>query len=191
MINNIFEWLSQPWPWYVAGPIIGLLVPLLLLTGNKQFGISSTFRDICSYSFPKSKISYFRYTLSEFKWRNLIIVGVVLGAVFCNVFLDNPQNIQISDKTVLALNEIGITSMKGWAPIDIFSLQNLFTIKGAVIIIGGGLLIGFGTRWADGCTSGHAITGLSLLSPASLVAVIGFFIGGLAATYFLLPYLIN
>jgi len=59
------------------------------------------------------------------------------------------------------------------------------------MLVGGGILIGFGTRWAGGCTSGHAISGLSNLQLPSLIAVIGFFIGGIIMTYFLLPTILS
>ena len=67
----------------------------------------------------------------------------------------------------------------------------LRTWRGVVVLIGGGFLVGFGTAWAGGCTSGHAISGLANFQLPSLVAVLGFFAGGLVGTWLLLPWLLS
>ena len=72
-------------------------------------------------------------------------------------------------------------------PTEMYNLEAITSLKGLILLIIGGLLVGFGTRYAGGCTSGHAITGLSSLQKPSLIAVIGFFIGGLIMTNFILP----
>ena len=186
---SFIDFISQPWPWWVAGPLIGLMVPALLLFDNKQFGISSTLRDFCAYAMPKPA-EYFRYNLKEHQWRNIFVLGVVFGGVVCAVFFRSPENIDISDRTVADLQHLGITDFSGLAPVQIFGADRIFTLNGLVFLVLGGFAIGFGTRWADGCTSGHAITGLSLMSPGSLVAVLGFFAGGLISTHFLLPLIL-
>ncbi len=190
MLQTI-EWIKQPWPWYVAGPLIGLMVPVLLLWDNKQFGVSSTFRDFCAMVLPTKKIEYFNYSIKEHAWRNFYVLGILLGGTFCALFLNNEGSIGISEKTIAGLQLIGINDFTGLAPGDIYSWTGLLTLKGVVFIAIGGFFVGFGTRYADGCTSGHAITGLSLLSPASLISVIGFFIGGLLSTYFVLPFVLK
>jgi len=186
-MENLIEFIRQPWPWYVSGPLIGLMVPLLLLWDNKHFGVSSTFRDFCAYALPTKRIDYFNYNLKDFIWRNLFVFGIFIGGVFCAIFLNTNRPIAISDKTVSDLASLGLTDFSGLAPREIFSWSGLLTFKGFFSIIIGGFLVGFGTRYADGCTSGHAITGLSLLSLSSFISVIGFFIGGLISTYFILP----
>ena len=190
-MEGILRTIKQPWPWYVAGPLIGLMVPLLLLSDNKQFGVSSTFRDFCALVLPSKKISYFNYNIREHLWRNLFVLGILIGGSFCALFLNNGQNIGISEKTIHDLSQYNISDFSGLAPSEIYSWSGLCTLKGFLFICLGGLLVGFGTRYADGCTSGHAITGLSLLSLSSLLSVMGFFAGGLISTYLLFPLIMK
>jgi uncharacterized membrane protein YedE/YeeE len=187
---NLLEFLKHPWPWYISGPLIGLMVPALLIFDNKQFGISSTFRDICAYAIPK-RPEFFNYNLKEYRWRDIIVIGVVIGGLVSSLILTTNRNVQISSNTLKELNELGINNFNGLVPIEIFNWQSLLSIKGFIFIIVGGFFVGFGTRYANGCTSGHAIMGLSLLSPASLIAVLGFFTGGLVSTHILFPLLLK
>ncbi len=187
---EVLQFISSPWPWYIAGPLIGLMVPALLLVDNRQFGVSSTMRDFCAKVLPKKNIPYFDYNLKNHIWRNLFVLGSLLGGSITVIFFKGSGNVEISPDTIGALKNLGINDFKGLVPQEIFSFDNLLSIKGIVLIVGGGFLVGFGTRWADGCTSGHAIMGLSLLSPASLVSVIGFFVGGLISTHLLLPLIL-
>jgi uncharacterized membrane protein YedE/YeeE len=184
------ELFNTVWPWYIAGPLIGLMVPALLLFDNRQFGISSTLRDFCAFVRPGS-LDYFKYNLKDQIWRNVLVLGVLIGGILAVVLSPDPIRIGISPATVSDLQELGIHNFKGFVPEEIFSWNSIFSLNGLIFIIAGGFLIGFGTRWADGCTAGHAITGLSLLSPASLIAVLGFFIGGLTATHLLFPLILN
>ena len=181
---------SSPWPWYIAGPLIGLMVPALLLFENKKFGISSTLRDFCAFVRP-GKLEYFTYNLKDAVWRNILVLGVFLGGIIAFWLTPGDIRVNISQNTVNDLEALGLNDFTGFVPNEIFNWNGIFTLRGLLFIVLGGFLIGFGTRWADGCTAGHAITGLSLLSPASLIAVIGFFIGGLAATHFILPLILN
>jgi uncharacterized membrane protein YedE/YeeE len=185
---NIIEIIKASWPWYVAGPLIGLMVPLLLFIDNKQFGISSTMRDFCAYLLPK-RLEYFNYNLKEHKWRNIFVFGIIIGAILSSRFLNNNHPVQISEKTIHDLKGLGLTDFSGIEPLEIFSWRALLSIRGFVSVIIGGFFVGFGARYADGCTSGHAIMGLSLMSPASLFAVLGFFTGGLISTHLLFPLL--
>jgi uncharacterized protein len=186
----MIAYITQPWPWYIAGPLIGLMVPALLLVGNKQFGISSTFRDFCSVVF-RAPYSYLRYDLKEHIWRNVLIVGVVIGGVVATYLMPGKSAMSISSDTISELGKLGITNFSGFVPMEIFSWKSLSGPEGFIFIIIGGFLVGFGTRWANGCTSSHAITGLSLLSKASLISVLGFFTGGLIATHFLFPIILK
>lgn len=180
---NIFQ---SFWPWYVAGPLIGLLVPVLLIFFNKHFGVSSTFRDFCSAALP-GKIDYFNYDVREHLWRNILVLGALFGGTIAVLITGNPVQVHVSTETLADLNKLGISDFSGLIPNDIFSINSLFTMKGMVFIVLGGFLVGFGTRWADGCTSGHAITGLSLMAPSSMLAVLGFLAGGLVSTHIILP----
>jgi len=179
---------SAPWPWYVAGPAIGLFVPVLLILGNKLFGVSSVLRDVCAIVLPR-KVEFFHYDWKGTDlWNLLFVAGILIGG-FLAVQWASPQNIAISEQTRLTLAKLGIHDFFGPAPIEVFTWSALLTVKGFVSIVVGGFLIGFGTAYAGGCTSGHAIAGLADLQLPSLIAVAGFFAGGLIATHFILPLL--
>jgi uncharacterized membrane protein YedE/YeeE len=182
-------WLTAPWPWYVAGPIIGLFVPALLLAGNKVFGISSNLRHLCSALLP-GRLEYLRYDWKNVGlWNLVFLFGVLIGGVLA-AHSGAPHNIAISSTTKAALTQLGLHDLSGVAPHEIFSWQALLTWRGFVSVVLGGFLVGFGAAYAGGCTSGHAISGLANFELPSLIAVLGFFAGGLAATYFILPHLL-
>lgn len=187
----MIELLSQTWPWYVAGPLIGLLVPLLLLIGGKQFGISANLRHMCAATFP-GQIEFLQYDWKKSGlWNLTFVVGVILGGVLAaNLFPHPEATIGISAGAMADLRALGITDFTGLLPAELFSWSSLATLPGFLMIVGGGFLVGFGARYAGGCTSGHAISGLADLQFPSLVAVIGFFVGGLFVTYVLLPMLL-
>lgn len=187
----MLDYLSQPMPWYVAGPLIGLTVPLLLIVGNKTFGISSSFQHMCAAVMPK-KFPYFNYDWKTTgKWHLQLSLGILFGGVIAAVLTPEDYNIELAGSTVATLRELGITNFSGFVPQEIFNWSILGTSQGIIMLVFGGLLIGFGTRYASGCTSGHAITGLATLQKASLIAVIGFFVGGILSTYFLLPVILS
>ena len=96
----------------------------------------------------------------------------------------------ISDATVTKMSSLGITDFTGLMPSQIFSFDQLTNTATLISVILGGFLVGFGTRYAGGCTSGHAIMGLSMLNLGSLVAVVGFFVGGLAVSWLVLPFIL-
>jgi len=184
------DFLSRPWPWYVGGICIGLMVPLLLIAGNRQFGMSSSLRHICAACIP-TKAAYFKYDWKEHQWNLMLATGVVIGGFLAATFMGNPDPIDISVNTKASLSALGINDFSGYMPVEWFSLRSLLTLKGILLMVVGGFLVGFGTRYANGCTSGHSIMGLSLLNPGSLVATIGFFIGGLMMTHLLLPLFVK
>ncbi len=183
------EFLSQPWPWYVAGPIIGLMVPLLFYVGNKAFGMSSNFRHVCAACDPAG-IEFFKYDWKTGTWNLVMAAGVLIGGVLGGLVFANPDPIDLSSSTVSSLQSLGITDFSGFVPSDLFTWQALGSGTGIIVLAIGGFMVGFGARYAGGCTSGHAISGLSNLQLASLIAVIGFFIGGLFMTYVLLPIIL-
>jgi uncharacterized membrane protein YedE/YeeE len=183
------DFLYKPWPWYVAGPIIGITVPLLLLMGNKRLGISSTLRHICAACFPGS-IPLFNYEWKKEVWNLWLVAGVLLGGVLGGVIFANPRPVDISLSTQAYLASFGIEPQRGLMPKELFNWQALTTIKGVMLMIVGGFLVGFGTRWARGCTSGHGITGLSALQWPSLLATMSFFGGGIVFSWLVLPYIL-
>ena len=179
---------THPLHWYIAGPLIGLVVPALLLLGNKPFGISSNFRHLCAAIAP-GRIEFFGYDWKGLGgWNLAFLAGIFIGAVAAWQ-LAPPRNLALASHTVDALHRLGLTDLTGLAPREVFAWSALFTLKGFAMMVLGGFLVGFGTAYAGGCTSGHAIAGLADLQVASLVAVCGFFAGGLTATYLLLPIL--
>ncbi|MEO8109513.1 MAG: YeeE/YedE thiosulfate transporter family protein [Ginsengibacter sp.] len=186
----MIDFLKQPWPWYIAGPLIGLMVPTLLLLGNKTLGISSSLRHVCAACIP-SKIPFFSYDWKKEIWNLFFVGGIMLGGwLVASFFMDlNPEN--INPKLLNELNGYGLHLHNGLLPVEIFSWHNLFTAKGLFFIVFGGFLVGFGTRYAGGCTSGHAITGLSNLQLPSLIATISFMAGGFIMANLILPFILN
>lgn len=182
--------LTQPWPWYIAGPLIGLMVPLLLLIDNKAFGISSTLRHICAACIP-TKAKFFDYDWKKESWNLIFALGMVIGGFTAGYILRNPNPINLSESAIEDLNKLGVKNYEGLIPLEVFNFAAIFTLRGFLLMIVGGFLIGFGTRYAGGCTSGHAIMGLSNLQFPSLVATCCFFAGGLIMTWFILPYIMN
>lgn len=186
----MIEIIRQPWSWYVAGAVIGLTVPALLLLGNKHLGISSSLRHICAACIP-GNISFFKYDWKKEIWNLFFVGGVLLGGVVATQFLSNPDQIVISQRTVSDLQALNVTVDGELMPASIFSFDNLFTIQGLMFFVVGGFLVGFGTRYAGGCTSGHTIMGLSNLQWPSLVATCCFMIGGMVMIHFIFPWLMN
>lgn len=183
----MLDWLSQPWPWYVAGPLIGLLVPALLLLGNKQFGVSGSLRAICAAVVP-GKVEFFKYDWkSSTAWNLAFVAGIFVGGVIAATLL-GVSSPAITPETRNALAELGVSGQVfGLAPASIFSWDALFTLRGAICIVGGGFLVGFGALYGGGCTSGHGIAGLASLQLPSLIALVAIFAGGMLATFGLLP----
>ncbi|MDR8391674.1 YeeE/YedE family protein [Aliifodinibius sp. S!AR15-10] len=186
----ITELLTEPWPWYIAGPLIGLMLPLLLYIGNRSFGVSSSFRHVCSATLP-SKIEYFNYNWRASSWNLWLVAGMIIGGFLGGFVFDNPEPIQLATETRQDLAALGISDFDGMIPNDLFNLTNLLSVKGLIVMILGGFLVGFGARYAGGCTSGHAITGMATFQKASLISTVGFFIGGLIVTYLLLPFILS
>ncbi len=184
------NWISQPWPWYIAGPLIGLIVPILLLIGNKTFGISSSLRHVCAACVP-ADIKFFKYDWKKEVWNLFFAAGITIGAGIAIAFIPNSGDIQVNAELANDLTQYGITDYSGLIPSQLFSWQSLFTLKGIIMIVAGGFLVGFGARYAGGCTSGHAITGLANFQLPSLVATCCFMAGGFLMTNVLLPLILN
>lgn len=180
--------LLDPWPWYVGGPLIGLMVPLLLLLGNKSFGISSSLRHVCASCVPAG-VPFLQYDWRKQLWNLFFVAGIVVGGALAANLLMSYDQLALSPATLAELNELGFSDFRGLVPAELFAPAQLASPGGLALLLLGGFAIGFGTRYAGGCTSGHAITGLSNLQWPSLVAVISFFIGGLLMTHLLFPLL--
>jgi len=183
------EYILQPWPWYVSGPLIALVMFTLLYFG-RTFGMSSNLRTLCAIGGAGKKVEFFKFDWKSQRWNLVVVLGAIAGGFIAHHFLSNPINIDLSDSTVKDLMILGFENAgQSLLPPELFSWDAVFSLKGLSILIIGGFLVGFGTRYAGGCTSGHAITGLSSLQLPSLIAVIGFFIGGLIMIHFIYPIL--
>jgi len=179
--------ILQPWPWYISGPLIAFVLFLFFYFG-KSFGVSTNLETMCTIAGAGKVSDYFKKDWKERDWSLVFLLGLIIGGFIAINYLSATTNIDLSSKTVQELADLGFTNAgTSFVPNEIFSIENMFTLKGFSILSIAGILIGFGTRYAGGCTSGHAITGLSSLQLPSLVAVIGFFIGGLVMTWVLFP----
>lgn len=184
------DFIKNPWPWYVAGPLIGLTVPLLLLLGNKSFGISSSLRHVCAACVP-ANIPFFKYDWKKEIWNLFFVAGILIGGILAAQFLSNPNPVEVNPKLAAEMAGYGITDYSGLIPSEIFSWPQLLTARGLIMMVFGGFLVGFGTRYAGGCTSGHAIMGLSNLQWPSLVATCCFMAGGFIMANLILPYILS
>ncbi|TVZ09621.1 hypothetical protein JM80_2149 [Cellulophaga sp. RHA_52] len=181
------ELILQPWPWYVSGPLIALVLFLLLFVG-KNFGMSSNLRTLCTICGADKKSDFFKFNWKSQKWNLVVMIGAIIGGFIGANFLTESTAVAINPETVEQLQELGFSSAgNAYLPTELYGLEALTDIKSILILAIGGLLVGFGTRYAGGCTSGHAISGLSNLQLPSLIAVIGFFIGGLFMIHVLFP----
>lgn len=186
----MLEMLREPWPWYVAGPLLGLMVPALLLLGNKSFGVSGNLRALCSIV-PAPKPAHLRFDWRRAQgWNLAMAAGILVGGAIAATVLNGPPEVAISPATRADLAALGIADFRGLVPDDLISWDALFSFPGLVTLVLGGYLVGFGTAYAGGCTSGHAIMGLADLQLPSFVAVIGFFAGGLLMTHLILPWIL-
>ena len=191
---SIIEFISQPWHWSISGVMLVVVMFLLIFLG-KKFGISTSFENLCTVAGAGKRYALFDTDLKDSIWRFLFVGGTIIGGFIASTLLASPEPVAISAGTIEHLTEIGVSvpqtieEGRGFIP-SIISFENLMSLQGIILMIGGGFLIGFGTRYAGGCTSGHAISGLSNLQLPSLIAVIGFFIGGLVMTHLLLPLIL-
>lgn len=185
----MLELIKQPWPWYVAGPIIAAVYTLLALFG-KSFGISGTLRTVCAIAGAGKKVKFFDFDWKSQIWNLVFAFGSILGGFFATQYLSNEAAMVLNPETLTSLQAYGLTSYEsGIYPAEILSWESIFTLRGFLVMVVGGLFVGFGTRYAGGCTSGHAISGLANLQLPSLIAVIGFFTGGLIITHFVIPFI--
>ncbi len=183
------EYLLAPWPWWVGGPLLGLSVPLMMYLAGKQPGLAMVFKTTCSI--VSTKLPFFNYDWKSDLWRFYFVGGIAIGGFIGGYLLGNPDPVNLNPATIADLQSLGVKDFTTIIPEDLFSLSFAFSPKGFILLLIGGFLIGFGSRYADGCTSGHAIMGLAHFQLPSLIAVIGFFAGGLFMTHVLLAPLLG
>lgn len=192
-MQGLINFLSQPWTWYASGAAITLVLFLLNWMG-RSFGVSSTFKNLCTVAGAGKSNDFFKEDFSAFRWRLFFVGGAIIGGYIGATLLASPEPVQISAATVSNLSQLGIdypTTTEqgtGMIPTDLFSLSNPL---GIILALIGGFLVGFGARYAGGCTSGHAITGMAHFQLPSLITVVGFFIGGLIMTWGVLPIILG
>lgn len=184
----MIEFFTQPWSWWFSGLVIAAVMFTLLYFGQ-SFGFSSNLRTICSIAGAGKKVKFFDFNWRSQLWNIVFLLGAVIGGFIAKTMLSNNEPVKISEATVSTLSQYGFSAPISVQPEEIFGWDALFSLKGFLILALGGFLVGFGARYAGGCTSGHAISGLSDLQLPSLVAVIGFFVGGLIMTFVFLPFI--
>jgi uncharacterized membrane protein YedE/YeeE len=184
----MIEFLSQPWPWWTSGIVIATVMFILLFFGQ-SFGFSSNLRTVCSIAGAGKWIKFFDFNWKSQQWNLVFMLGTIIGGFIAHNFLSTTQGVQISANTIKDLSALGLKAPTGMQPEELFGLKVFTSLKGIIILVLGGFMVGFGARYAGGCTSGHAISGLSDLQFPSLIAVMGFFIGGLFMTYIIFPIL--
>jgi len=184
----MIDFISQPWRWYISGLSITSIMIILIYFG-KSFGFSSNLRTICAMAGAGKRVSFFDFNWKSQRWNRMFLIGSILGGFISSQWLQSDAPLALSQSTILDLQKMDIHFDGNTVPDQLFNWHFLLTAKGMFMFLGGGFLVGFGTRYAGGCTSGHAISGLSNLQLPSLIAVAGFFIGGLITTHLILPLL--
>ncbi|MBL7920729.1 MAG: YeeE/YedE family protein [Bacteroidia bacterium] len=178
--------IQQTWSWWFSGALIAAIMFMLLFFGQ-SFGFSANLRTICSAAGCGKSVKFFDFNWKSQIWNLVFLIGAIFGGFIANQFLSDGNPIAISESTISDLSKLGIAAPTSAQPPELFSLNAVLSLKGFLVLAIGGLLVGFGSRYGGGCTSGHAISGLSDLQLPSLIAVIGFFIGGLAMTFLIMP----
>lgn len=182
----MIEFISQSWPWYVSGALLATIMVSLILFG-RSFGFSANLRTLCSMAGAGKSVKFFDFNWRAQIWNLMFLVGAILGGYIAANFLSTPNSLTLSNNTINDLSELSFTINGEFNPNELYSLEALKQPKTIAILLIGGIMVGFGTRYAGGCTSGHSISGLSNLQIPSLVATIGFFLGGLVMTHLLMP----
>ena len=181
------QFILDPWPWYLCGPLIAIIMFTLIYFG-KTFGMSSNLRTLCTIVGAGKNVKLFDFDWKTQGWNLTLVVGAIIGGFIAHVYLSSPISTDLNPETIKTLSTLGFKNAgQSLLPAELYSWDAVLSFKGMATLIISGLLVGFGTRYAGGCTSGHAITGLSSLQLPSLVAVIGFFLGGLIMTHLLFP----
>lgn len=186
----MMHWIYEPWPWYIGGLFIATTLILLLFMG-KTFGFSSNLRTMCSMMGAGKTCDFFCFNWKAQTWNLLFLVGTILGGFIAYHFLSvDAAAVPLGENTIQKLNELGFESAgKTYVPTELYGDDAFSSIKTILLLLVAGFFVGFGSRYAGGCTSGHAISGLSNFQLPSLIAVIGFFIGGLIMVHLIFPFL--
>ncbi len=173
-MNGLYESIFvNPWPWWVGGLIIGILVPLLYYSENTALGVSTGYGSVIKLLRPRSRLKWLNSKSFEEGpgWRIFFLGGMILGAFISARLGGRP----------LLTGEMGIfTATVSWSP-----------LATALFFAVGGFFLGLGARIAGGCTSGHSIHGLANLQISSVVATIGFLAAGTFTTYLVRVFILG
>jgi hypothetical protein len=145
------------WAWWIAGPAIGLVVVLLAWVTGKPLGVSTGYGSVCAAT---SRLAFFRAEEFDDRWRLWFIAGLPIGGIVAAVLAGT------------------LVPTIAYGELDTLT-RGSFVAKTA-LLFGGGLLVGAGARWAGGCPSGHSIVGIAQGAVSSVVATLGFMLGGVA-----------
>lgn len=181
------DFLFAPWPWYVSGPLIALTMFTLLYMG-KNFGMSSNLRTACTLCGAGKTSSFFKSDWKSQQWNLLLALGAAIGGYLGATYFGADQAPALHPQAVAELQALGIHSAgTAYLPTELFSKTVFQKPKYLLLLITGGFLVGFGARYAGGCTSGHSISGISNLQVPSMIATGGFFVGGMIMIYVFFP----
>ncbi|MEZ4910266.1 MAG: YeeE/YedE thiosulfate transporter family protein [Saprospiraceae bacterium] len=180
--------LAQSWSWWFSGFVIGSIMLLIIFFGQ-SFGFSSNLRTICSIAGAGNHANFFKFNWKTQIWNLMFLLGAIIGGWIAGEFMSDGKQLELSQATISDLNSLGFQAPSDLQPKELFSLEAILSLKVFGLLGFGGLLVGFGSRYAGGCTSGHAISGISNLQIPSIIAVVGFFLGGLFMTHILFPLL--
>jgi len=190
-LDTVMDFLLQPWAWYVSGPLIALTMTALLFLG-RTFGMSSNLRTLCTLVGAGKFADFFRFDWRSHGWNLVFALGALVGGFLMATLGTHAGDVHLAESVTQNVKALGLDADGAFAPVALFGKPGQWPpLSGLLSLIAGGFLIGFGSRWAGGCTSGHAISGLSDLQKGSLIAVVGFFAGGLIMTWFILPHLFS
>jgi len=178
--------LTHAWSWWFSGIVIGFIMLYLLYFGG-SFGFSANLRTICSMSGAGKNVKFFDFNWKSQIWNLIFLIGGLTGGFISSHYMYDGKTANISQNTIHDLQKLGFSAPDEIQPKELFSREAVFSLKGFFLLAVGGLMVGFGARYAGGCTSGHAISGISDLQIPSIIAVVGFFIGGLIMTHILFP----
>lgn len=153
---ELTEFSGGRWPWWIAGPALGLLVVGFFLVSNQPLGASGAYAETAKVlTGRKDAVS----------WRVWYLIGIPVGGFLGITLVGN-----------------GFEARTGYEPL--VEAWNSNWIVGAVVLVGA-TVMGYGARMAGGCTSGHGICGTAQRSPASLAATGTFMAVAIATTYLL------
>lgn len=182
------EWILAPWPWYVGGPLIAFTMFILLYMG-RNFGMSSNLRTLCTMCGADKTCQFFCFDWKAQSWNLMVMVGAIIGGFIAAHYLSVDQVPNLNPDTIAQLQAIGFESVGStYVPEELFGNDAFSSPQTIILLLVGGLFVGFGARYAGGCTSGHSISGISNFQLPSLIATIGFFIGGLIMVHLIFPF---